>query len=547
MNETQLLGLIPNVVCIILGLVMFYQIYGKAPSEHRVSILATFASISFLALVLGLERFIGDHTLYAAIVAIEYAASVALLVSIFSFSLYYTGLANFVNRHLILLILVLGAVFVAANATNGLHHLFYTSFEVINRNGLHMMQPEYGPLFFAWLAYVLGVLAFVMGWLLKSAGSMMGRKRVGTVLIVLGIGFYTFMGVLNAIIPRDPRIDMLTIGLVGASLMVFAANRQSDIIVQHGMTMEEALRDAEDGVIIEDPEHQVIYMNDSARELAITDRSPYLSAIPNEGSEDVRLNTKDGEREFNVNRSIVKRNGASVGTVTVMRDVTESRSMEKRLALANHRLDTMGRALRHDVMNELTVLNGHLELLSGTELAEKQRERLMKALNAAKRIDDLIEKTRVDHILDPVKPKWQALDQTVRDGIRNSDLREVDLRMDLCDCQILADPMLPTVFGNLMDNSLRHGGKVREVRVAVDHKGQRTTIIWEDDGVGIPVDDKERIFEKGVGKHTGMGLFLIREILNITGMDIHEDGIPGKGARFVITVPASSIREKENY
>jgi PAS domain-containing protein len=347
---------------------MAYRVYSRASIEHRQSLLATFVLISMLALVLGIERFIQDRDAYAAMVVLEYAVCVALLIAILSFSLCYTGQRSFVSRRFISIITGIGAAVVAVNATNGLHHLFYVSFEIIENEGLHMMQPEYGPLFFVWLIYAVGILAFVMGWLLKAAGSMMGSKRQGTVLIVLGLGFYTFMGILNSVLPRDPRVDMLTIGLLGAAIMVYAANRTSSIIEQHGMTMEEALRDMDDGVVIEDPEHRVMYMNDTARELRIMDRSPYLGAIPAEGSVDVRLGTRDGEREFNVKRSMVDRNGASVGTVTVMRDVTESRTTEKRLALANHRLDTMARALRHDIMNELTVLHGHLALLSGTEL-----------------------------------------------------------------------------------------------------------------------------------------------------------------------------------
>ncbi|HNQ30521.1 MAG TPA: sensor histidine kinase, partial [Methanolinea sp.] len=49
-------------------------------------------------------------------------------------------------------------------------------------------------------------------------------------------------------------------------------------------------------------------------------------------------------------------------------------------------------------------------------------------------------------------------------------------------------------------------------------------------------------FEKGYGKGTGLGLFLSREILSITGMTIRETGIPGEGARFEIVVPKGMWR-----
>jgi signal transduction histidine kinase len=67
-------------------------------------------------------------------------------------------------------------------------------------------------------------------------------------------------------------------------------------------------------------------------------------------------------------------------------------------------------------------------------------------------------------------------------------------------------------------------------------------IIYEDDGEGIPAGDKEHIFRRGFGKHTGLGLFLSREILAITGITIRESGEPGKGVRFEILVPGDMYR-----
>ena len=53
---------------------------------------------------------------------------------------------------------------------------------------------------------------------------------------------------------------------------------------------------------------------------------------------------------------------------------------------------------------------------------------------------------------------------------------------------------------------------------------------------------QENTFPKGFGKHTGLWLFLTREILAITGITITETGVPGKGARFEMTVPNGAFR-----
>ena len=69
----------------------------------------------------------------------------------------------------------------------------------------------------------------------------------------------------------------------------------------------------------------------------------------------------------------------------------------------------------------------------------------------------------------------------------------------------------------------------------------------EDDGIGIDDEDRERLSDKGYGKGTGFGLFLIREILAITGMDIVENGRPGHGVRFEITDPSGEWRNGKIY
>ncbi len=108
--------------------------------------------------------------------------------------------------------------------------------------------------------------------------------------------------------------------------------------------------------------------------------------------------------------------------------------------------------------------------------------------------------------------------------------------------EVFADPLIVKVFYNLMDNAVRYGGKITTIRFAVDEAGDDHVIICEDDGDGVIAEEKDKIFERGFGKNTGLGLALSREILAITGITIRETGEPGKGARFEITVPEGAYR-----
>ena len=81
--------------------------------------------------------------------------------------------------------------------------------------------------------------------------------------------------------------------------------------------------------------------------------------------------------------------------------------------------------------------------------------------------------------------------------------------------------------------------------VSFHKEGDRGVLIIEDDGCGVPESMKEKIFWKKTGKNTGYGLFLVQEILSITGMTIRETGKEGTGARFEIGIPEEFYRFEE--
>jgi signal transduction histidine kinase len=110
----------------------------------------------------------------------------------------------------------------------------------------------------------------------------------------------------------------------------------------------------------------------------------------------------------------------------------------------------------------------------------------------------------------------------------------------------MADPLVGRVFYNLVENSIRHGDGVKRIRVSAEPRGDAMLVVYEDDGVGIKDEDRAHIFEKGFGRNSGYGLFLIREILAITGITIEEKGKAGKGVRFEMTVPPGAWRMKQH-
>ena len=140
-------------------------------------------------------------------------------------------------------------------------------------------------------------------------------------------------------------------------------------------------------------------------------------------------------------------------------------------------------------------------------------------------------------------PEWQDIGAQVNALRSRVPAGEITLSVNVGGLEIFADPLLGKVFENLIDNSRRHGIRVRHISFSTMQYGlDYLALVYEDDGAGVHETDKERIFEKGFGKNTGLGLFLTREILSITSLSIKESGEFGKGARFEILVPKGKYR-----
>ena len=251
--------------------------------------------------------------------------------------------------------------------------------------------------------------------------------------------------------------------------------------------------------------------------------------------------TDDGRRHvLEINGDVLRNpDGSPHGMVFVGRDMTQRRKAEEGIQNAHRQLTLLSSITRHDIMNKVAILQGYLALAEEEPDRRKIQEFIRNLKNAAEDIADQLEFSRIYGSLGTEAPRWYALGSLVS-LLRVPD--SVQIEMPPGWIEVSADPMIEMVFENLLDNSLRHGEHVSRVRVTARQEGGSLVLAWEDNGAGIPAGEKERIFGRGYGKHTGMGLFLIREILGITGITIAECGEPGKSARFEMVVPEGEFR-----
>jgi PAS domain S-box-containing protein len=230
------------------------------------------------------------------------------------------------------------------------------------------------------------------------------------------------------------------------------------------------------------------------------------------------------------------------GTITavmgISRDISQIKQADTALKRSNEKLNLLNSITRHDVANQLTVLKGYIQLAIMQEPDTMIGDFLKKIEAASDKIQRQIEFTKAYQDLGIRAPDWFNLFRII-EKVRPEGIVLTNLCRDI---EVFADPMLEKVFFNLFDNAIRHGERVTSMIVRCESHEDNLVIIVEDDGIGIPLDEKQKVFQKGFGKNTGFGLFLVREILAITDIDIHETGRHGSGARFEITVPKNGFR-----
>ncbi|MEI6797518.1 MAG: ATP-binding protein, partial [Methanomassiliicoccales archaeon] len=223
-------------------------------------------------------------------------------------------------------------------------------------------------------------------------------------------------------------------------------------------------------------------------------------------------------------------------------DISERKLMEKALQEANRKLNLLSSITRHDINNQMTILEGNLALLKKGQPQLISDDHLGRVEMAAGKISTTILFTKEYQDIGVKAPIWVSPGRQTKEAFAMMHLAEVKLEDDTKGIEVLADPLVEKIPYNLIDNSMRHGEHVTRIKMSAEQRGDAMLIAYEDNGAGISAEDKKRLFEKGFGKNTGFGLFLCREIMAITGITITETGKAGEGVCFEMLVPPGAWR-----
>lgn len=483
----------------------------------------------------------------------------------FLFSLEYSG--NFRNSPIMLelpLLLFSVITFLIVN-TNSLHWLYYTSYSLNNTNSFPIIVYEHGPLCWVYFLYssflVLAALFFFYEKFLNSKfpfKSQAGICLVGGLLPLLGSMLY--MGKVGLFSLLDPTPFLFCI----SCLIIFWGTMKHGFLSLIPIARDRVIESMKDGYMMVDEDNRVIDINPVAFELAgqtqsydriksldelFGDKLKALSESENEDASQGVLLFKIGlqKKYFEPVISSLRLGRVRECRIITFHDITETYTYGEALKDANKKMNLMTCIIRHDIFNQINTFSIWAEQLSKTLPDEYRADPVIEKYlrNLKKGTETIYQQlifTRDYQDIGVMSPVWLSVSEVAKEAAFSFSNSGVKFFIQEGNFEVYADPLLQKVLYNLFHNALNHGEKVSEISICFYEQKESAIIEIKDNGIGIPESMKKAIFEKGVGKNTGLGLFLIRSILSITGLEIDEIGVEGEGARFIITIPHGNWR-----
>ncbi|MDD5625856.1 MAG: ATP-binding protein [Patescibacteria group bacterium] len=250
-------------------------------------------------------------------------------------------------------------------------------------------------------------------------------------------------------------------------------------------------------------------------------------------------------------------NGQIIGGVVILRDITREREIDKLksqfISLASHQLRTPA-----------TIIKWGAEILLqklGEKLDDKEKEEVQRICRGSERMVELVndllnvsrldtgrlvfktEKKQLEELLDPIFDEYKLYLEK-----KNIKLKVEKPPILLPKVNIDSEKIRQVII-ILLDNAIKYSPDNSEIKIKIEQKGEEILYQTSDQGVGIPKLQQEKIFSRffradNVSQKpgTGLGLYLAKGLVEVSGGKIWFESEENKGTTFYFTLPISSPR-----
>jgi len=495
---------------------------------------------------------------------IDYAGIVTIPVAWLLVVLHYTGRAHYITRRNVVFLSVIPVIVVFLVATNTYHYLYYSAVVPRIIYGSVVWIFLRGPLFWLCVAYSYLLLLISLFLLATRYSGVPTIYRRQIILLVIATVIPVLVNILHLVsIDPVPGLDLTPLTFTCVGVILATGLFRYHLFFMQPVAYPQIFSAISDGIIVTDTKNRILDLNPAAREIAgnseteiigkpLTECFPQLLRVVagngcvTENHQEIMIPLDATAHYYDVVcRQFQVAGQSPTGHIFILRDITKRRAALDALEIAHKKLNLLSSVTRHDMMNKLTGLLVYIELMktharNDTEMSPLYLTRIEEI---ARMILEEIAFTHDYQDMGVKSPVWHDLFTCINDAKSQVDLGRITVTNDCTGIELYTDPLFIKVVINLLDNAIRHGGStLTTIHFSCQRNGESLVVTCADDGSGVEESDKSRLFTRGFGKNTGLGLFLVREILQITGLTIRENGMPGKGARFEITVPPGAFR-----
>lgn len=346
-----------------------------------------------------------------------------------------------------------------------------------------------------------------------------------------------------------------------------------DKIKEKNVEMDAVLSNLQDGILALDINRNIILVNKSVNKILELDRKIKVGECIREVLEDlenideieesvINSNVYYDEMKICSNSKIISlttypiedkyQPEVQTGTLIIIRDITSIRNLEKM------RKDFVAN-VSHELRTPLTSIGGFVETLKFKELDETNKVKALDIIeievNRLKRlINELLNLSKIESI----KEVRQLTKFNIKDSIYEViKLLEPQIKDKNISIEINIDDNISYINGekdlfsqiiiNLIENSIRYNNPYGEINITITNNNEGIKLIVEDNGIGIPEEDIQWIFERfyRVDKSrsnniegTGLGLSIVNHIVSYFNGTIKVESELGKGSRFIVILPS---------
>jgi len=470
-----------------------------------------------------------------------------LPVMVVIFSIDYTRIQVWPKSWTCGLIFLPALVLFFLSASNSVHHLHFSSVRLNEDGFIPGLVFDYGILYY--LVLLHGGIAVIssMVLLVRAMRKDVLTSRISYLIPILAFAIPMAGGLLEQSIripglPIDQPLVLITV----SEVIVFWGFRSSKLFEIRPIAFDRIMETIEEGIIVADSRSMIVDMNSTARKLLGLGKGEVIARHMNSVLKDHRwMLDWSGTREIKKEmvhvlkdeRTILRlrsmkmldRDGHFIGTLMLIKDVTEEETSRSMLKGYNDLLAMINKVLRHDLQNDLWAMELGIQMFErskGHDSLQAVANTIHKSKATIKRMTSLEQ----EYLRSGKLSSFDLSAVLHKVGSEN----DIDIRVK-GNAAVMADEAIYSVFNNLAANSIKHGGATR-VSIEVMDQKDRVKVVFEDDGHGIPTGVLDSVFKEGYtfgpAGGTGYGLNIVRRNMERYGGSITVVEKDKGGARF---------------